>query len=127
MDILRKEITVTKDHLDFNDHVNNLIFLQWALAISREHWLAKITKEIDETFFWMVRTHHVEYRKQAFLGDQLTVQTYVAGYRGPFSDRIVKVYKEEDLLVEVKTNWCLIERQTQKLRRVPTEIQELFS
>ena len=74
----------------------------------------------------MVRSHHVEYKKQAFLGDQLNIKTYVEGYRGPFSDRIVKIYKNEELLVEVKSNWCLIERVTQKLKRVPEEIQLLF-
>lgn len=127
MDILTEKITVTKAHLDFNDHVNNLVYLQWALDISRKHWLSKITDEMNQSYFWMVRTHHVEYRKQAYLGDVLSIQTYVGGYRGPFSDRIVKIYKEEDLLVQVKTNWCLIERATQKLKRVPEEIQALFS
>ncbi|WP_420317585.1 acyl-CoA thioesterase [Ekhidna sp.] len=121
-----KNIFVTKDHLDFNDHVNNLVYMQWALDISREHWLSEITEEIKEKYFWMVRTHHAEYKKQAFLGDEITVKTYVEGYRGPFSDRIVKIYKGDELLVEVKSNWCLIERETQKLKRVPDEIQALF-
>ena len=127
MDTFSTEITVTKEHLDFNDHVNNLVYMQWALDVSRKHWLAKISEEINQAYFWMVRTHHVEYKKQAFLGDQLIVQTYVEGYRGPFSDRMVKIYKGEDLLVQVKTNWCLIERETQKLKRVPEEIQKLFT
>lgn len=127
MDILSEEITVMKEHLDFNSHVNNLVYLQWALDLSRKHWLSKITEEINQAYFWMVRSHHVEYKKQAFIGDQLTVRTYVEGYRGPFSDRIVKVFKGEDLLVQVKTNWCLIERETQKLKRVPEEIQVLFT
>ncbi len=74
----------------------------------------------------MVRTHHVEYKKQAFLNDELLIKTFVEGYRGPFSERVVKIYKGEDLLVEVKSNWCLIERSTQKLKRVPEEIQHLF-
>ena len=100
--------------------------MQWALDISREHWLSEITEEINEKYFWMVRTHHVEYKKQAFLGDEITVKTYVEGYRGPFSDRVVKIYKGDDLLVEVKSNWCMIERETQKLKRVPEEIQNLF-
>lgn len=127
MDILTEELEVTQEHLDFNNHVNNLVYLQWALDISRKHWLAKITEEIDQTYFWMVRSHHVEYKKQAFMGDQLLVKTHVEGYRGPFSNRVVKIYKDEDLLVEVKSNWCLIERTTQKLKRVPEEIQGLFS
>ncbi len=126
MEIYETRIKVGKDHLDFNNHVNNLIYMQWALDISREHWLSRIDYEIDEKYFWMVRTHHVEYKKQAFLNDEVTIQTHVAGYRGPFSDRIVKIFKDKELLVEVKSNWCLIERETQKLKRVPDEIQELF-
>lgn len=127
MKIFEKQITVTKDHLDFNNHVNNLVYMQWALDISREHWLSEISEEINEKYFWMVRSHHVEYKKQAFLGDEITVKTFVDGYRGPFSDRIVKVYKGDELLVEVKSNWCLIERATEKLKRVPEEIMKLFS
>lgn len=126
MKTYQKKITVTIDDLDFNDHVNNLVYLQWALDVSREHWLSEITQEIDQTYFWMVRTHEVEYRKQAFLGDEVLVETFVDGYRGPFSDRIVKIFKGGELLVKVKSNWCLIERSTQKLKRVPEEIMDLF-
>ncbi|MEP1035490.1 thioesterase family protein [Ekhidna sp.] len=126
MQLFDQNIIVNKDHLDFNNHVNNLIYMQWALDISRAHWLAEVTEEIDLQYFWMVRSHHVEYKKQAFLGDEITVKTYVEGYRGPFSDRIVKICNANELLVEVKSNWCLIERETQKLKRVPEEIQALF-
>ncbi|MEO9482526.1 MAG: thioesterase family protein [Ekhidna sp.] len=126
MQLFDQKLTVAKEHLDFNNHVNNLVYMQWALDISRAHWLARINEEIDKEYFWMVRSHHVEYRKQAFLGDVLTIKTYVQGYRGPFSDRIVKIYQQDQLLVEVKSNWCLIERETQKLKRVPEEIQTLF-
>ena len=100
--------------------------MQWALDISRAHWLSAIDEAIDARYFWMVRSHHVEYKKQAFLGDELQIKTYVQGYRGPFSDRIVQIYKKDELLVEVKSNWCLIDRETQKLKRVPEEIQSLF-
>ena len=127
MDVFSEEIVVSKEHLDFNNHVNNLVYLQWALDISRRHWLAKISDTIDQQFFWMVRSHHVEYKKQAFLGEEIVIKTYVEGYRGPFSDRIVKIYRGEDLLVQVKSNWCLIERDTQKLKRVPEEILQLFN
>ncbi len=126
MKTFTKHIVVEESDLDFNNHVNNLIYMRWALDVSREHWLSEINEEINEKYFWMVRTHHVEYRKQAFLGDQIKIVTFVEGYRGPFSDRTVKIYKDRDLLVQVKSNWCLIERATQKLRRVPLEIQSLF-
>ncbi|MEO1253790.1 MAG: acyl-CoA thioesterase, partial [Bacteroidota bacterium] len=105
-----KTVIVSNEHLDFNNHVNNLVYMQWALDISREHWLSAIDDEINENFFWIVRSHHIEYRKQAFLGNELTIKTFVQGYRGPFSERIVEVYKAKDLLVSVTSNWCLIER-----------------
>lgn len=126
MQIFDQKIIVSQKHIDFNNHVNNLVYMQWALDISREHWLSQIDEAIDQKYFWMVRSHNVEYRKQAFLGDEVIIKTYVDGYRGPFSDRIVKVYKENELLVLIKSNWCLIERETQKLKRVPEEIQILF-
>ena len=126
MKIFEITLTVEEEHLDFNDHVNNLIYMRWALDVSRAHWLAEIDETIDEKYFWMVRSHHVEYKKQAFLDDEIIVKTYVEGYRGPFSDRIVKIYRDEELLVEVKSNWCLIDRESQKLKRVPEEIQSLF-
>ena len=88
MKIFSKSIVATNAHLDFNNHVNNLVYMQWALDISREHWLSEISDEIDDQYFWMVRSHHVEYKQQAFLGDEITIKTNVEGYRGPFSDRI---------------------------------------
>lgn len=100
--------------------------MQWALDISRDHWLSEINDEINQKYFWMVRSHHVEYKHQAFLEDEITIKTHVEGYRGPFSDRIVKIYRDEELLVQIKSNWCLIDRETQKLKRVPEEIQCLF-
>ncbi len=126
MQLFVQKIIVDQDHIDFNNHVNNLVYMQWALDVSRAHWLSEISEEIDAKFFWMVRSHQVEYKKQAFLGDEIILKTYVEGYRGPFSDRVVKIYKDKDLLVEVRSNWCLIERETQKLKRVPDEIQSLF-
>ena len=89
----RKSFVVTKDHLDSNRHVNNLIYMQWALDISREHWLSEVTEEIDERYFWMVRKHHAFYRKEAFERDKVVVQTYVREMRGPFSDRVVEILR----------------------------------
>lgn len=127
MEVFKSSIQVDSSHLDFNNHVNNLVYLQWALDISREHWLSKAGDEITSKFFWVVRKHQIEYLGQAFEGDQLDVQTFVESIRGPFSERIVKIYKEGELITDVRSNWCLIERETQKLKRVPEEILTLFN
>jgi len=126
MKVFEKHLTVTSDHLDFNDHVNNLVYLQWAVEISREHWQSEITDTIDQRYFWIVRTHQVTYKRQAFEGDQITIRTFVESLKGPFSDRVVRIFKDQDLLVEAKTTWCLIDRETQKPVKVPEEIKALF-
>ena len=122
----KKSLVVKRDHLDFNRHVNNLVYMQWALDISREHWLSEVSEEIEERYFWVVRKHYASYRKQAFLGDKILVQTYVKDMRGPFSDRIVEIICRGDLLVEVNTQWCFMDRKTQKPTRVLEEVRALF-
>lgn len=127
MKIYSKHINVTSDHIDFNNHVNNLVYLQWALDISREHWLSLADEKITDHYFWVVRKHEIDYFKQSFEGDNLEINTYVASIRGPFSERIVQIRKESEMIVEVKSNWVFLERSSQKLKRVPEEIQTLFN
>lgn len=126
MQVFSRKLMVSADHLDFNNHVNNLVYMQWALDISREHWLSNVTQEVVENFFWVVRRHHIEYKGQAFEGDGLVVKTFVESIRGPFSERVVQIFKNEELITEVRSNWCFLDRKTQKLKRVPEEIQKLF-
>jgi len=119
-------ITVSSSHIDFNDHVNNLVYLQWALDISRDHWLSSIDAETEEKYFWVVRSHHISYLQEAFEKDELQVRTFVESIRGPFSVRVVEIGKGSTTIAKVKSSWCLLEKKTKKLKRVPEEIKGLF-
>lgn len=127
MIVYTKKIIVKSEHLDWNNHVNNLIYLQWAVEISREHWLSKVSEEIANNYFWLVRSHHIEYKKQAFLDEQLIVKTYVKSVNGPLSERIVEIWRGEILVAKVNSNWCFLNSKTQKLERVPEEVMILFT
>jgi len=126
MKIFTKEIIVSEEHLDFNNHVNNIVYLEWAVDLSREHWQSVVSESMLENFFWVVRSHHIEYKKQAFEGDKIKLETYVENIRGPFSERHVKISKADELLVIVKSEWCFLEKITQKIKRVPEEVEVLF-
>ena len=126
MKVHEKKIEVQLIHLDELQHVNNVQYLQWIQDVSKEHWLAEVDQKVLEKYYWVVRGHHIEYKKQAFLGDIIIARTYVASYKGPFSERVVQFYKDETLLVEAKSNWCLINFKEQKPSRVPEEIKQLF-
>jgi acyl-CoA thioester hydrolase len=119
-------INVSSGHLDWNNHVNNMVYLQWALDISRNHWLQEISEEIATQYFWVVKSHHIEYKKQAFLNEELTINTYVKSIKGPISERVVEIWRNDVLIAQVTSNWCFLDAKSQKPKRVPEEIQKLF-
>ena len=121
-----KKITVQTEHLDERNHVNNVVYLQWVQDVSEEHWLSKTDQELNSNYFWVVRSHQLNYKKQVFGGDQITIKTYVANFKGPFSERVVEFYKEDELVVSSISNWCFLAISDLKPTRIPEEIQELF-
>ena len=85
-----QEVTVTESHLDQLQHVNNVQYLQWVQDIAGAHWQS-LVKGSKETFgLWVVRSHHIEYKRQAKLGDVLLIETHVALTEGFLSERKVR-------------------------------------
>ena len=119
-------LTVTQEHLDENQHVNNVRYLEWVQEISRAHWEALAPMEVQEKVFWVVRSHQLTYKKEAVLGDELLLKTYVKSFKGPFSIRIVEVYREDVLIHQSESNWCLIDRTTMKPAKLAAEFVSLF-
>jgi acyl-CoA thioester hydrolase len=121
-----KIIRVKKVHLDALKHVNNVVFLQWVQDMAAEHWQSKSNKDFDAAYYWVVLDHYIEYKGQAFLDDELTVQTFVERNEGLRSTRVVEFLREGKLLVKAKTNWCLINRLSHRPVRIPEEIDRMF-
>ncbi|MEQ8471229.1 MAG: thioesterase family protein [Marinoscillum sp.] len=121
-----KQVKVSQEHLDQLNHVNNIVYLQWVQEISEEHWRDRTTNEIREKVIWMVLDHHIMYKKQALLGDELRIVTFVKGMTGVRSIRHVEVWRGDELLVETHSQWCMLDIDTLRPKRVPEEIIELF-
>lgn len=128
MRIYEKSITVTADDLDELQHVNNVRYLQWIQDISKEHWELLAPQHIRQEVVWVVMNHHISYKRAAVLGDQLLLKTYIEGNKGATSIRRVEIlYKENNqLLVESKTEWCLLNAITQRPTRISETIKTLF-
>lgn len=124
-----KIIQVQEDDLDNLNHVNNVRYLQWIQDIAKEHWHAKAPKEIYETSIWVVKSHFIEYKKAAFLGDQIEVKTYIEKSKGALSIRMVEMSEvhTKELLLKSKTEWVLIDAHTQRPIRVSEEIIAIFN
>ncbi|WP_294273303.1 acyl-ACP thioesterase domain-containing protein [uncultured Chryseobacterium sp.] len=116
--VYETEITVTEEHIDGNSHVNNVQYVHWVAMVATAHWdLLKSGTEYEEDI-WMLFDHHIRYKKQVYLDDILTVKTYPEAPEGIRQPRKVEFYCKGELVVESRTLWILMEKQTQKIRRL---------
>ncbi|WP_179019921.1 acyl-CoA thioesterase [Winogradskyella forsetii] len=129
MQIFEKTITVSEDDIDDLNHVNNVRYVQWVQDIAKDHWLAYATKDILETYSWFLVNHFIEYKSQALLGDKLLLKTYVPLVEGVSTTRHVEIINAEtnQLIVNSKAKWCLIDNKTQRPTRIIPEIAKLFN
>lgn len=126
--IFEQNISVTRAHLDELNHVNNVQYLQWIQDVAKEHWLEAAQAEWLEKYAWVALNHFIEYKKPAFLGDELLVQTHVHEFTGAKSKRLVRITNKKtgDLVVQSSTWWCMIDRETNKPMRLPAEMLKSF-
>ena len=117
---------VEENALDALNHVNNVVYLQWVNDISEKHWNLLAGQEIKEKYFWVVLRHELDYMNQAFLGDEITVLTWVGESSGVKSIRNVHVYKGETILLKARSTWCLLEVKTLRPTRIKEDILSLL-
>ncbi|MFC7357803.1 acyl-CoA thioesterase [Jejudonia soesokkakensis] len=127
-EIFNLEITVSEKHIDAQNHVNNLVYLEWCLAAAEAHWEKNTSEAIRKQYIWYVLNHNISYKAAAFLGEKLEVQTWVSNTSGVKSERSYSIRRKTDnqLLIEAKTLWCLIDAESVKPVLIPEEIRTLF-
>ena len=128
MNNFEQTLMVEHHHLDELQHVNNVQYLQWVQDISGAHWQHLIANREEAFGLWVVRSHHIEYKHQAKLGDQIRVVTHVEVTEGFLSERRVRFFLGDSttLIAQCSTQWCYLDPKTQKLLRIPPEIHTLF-
>lgn len=132
-EIYEHHITVGEDAIDLLGHVNNVVYLQWLLDAAIAHsavqgWDAQRHLELGAG--WVVRTHRIDYLQSAFLGDRLTVRTWVSGFKKISSHRCYHIVRHEEqgetLLVSAETKWAFVDYKTNEPVRIPKEIADSF-
>ncbi|WP_394906479.1 acyl-CoA thioesterase [uncultured Mesonia sp.] len=121
-------LLVKSDVIDSLNHVNNVAYLQWVQDVGEKHWKATAPKRIQEHYGWVVLNHYIEYKKPAFLGEEIYLKTWIANYEGVKSERRTEIYAKKDmvLLAQAKTLWCLIDLKKQKPQRIIESITQPF-
>lgn len=123
-----QNIIVTEKDLDELNHVNNVRYIEWVNSIAKSHWLKTASANTIKNYFWVLLSHTIDYKKAAFLNEELILKTYVIKAEGVTSIRIVEVInaKTNSLLSKSETKWCFMDAKTQKPARITEEISKLF-
>ena len=128
MQIFEKTLTVSNNDLDGLNHVNNVRYVQWVQDVAEEHWNLKASADILDAYFWVMLSHHIQYKGQAFLNDILVLKTFVTKSEGVTSTRMVEIYNKNfgKLLTTSETKWCFMTKNNNRPARIPQNIIELF-
>jgi acyl-CoA thioester hydrolase len=128
-EIFTQRFPVDAADIDELGHVNNIVYLRWAQDIATAHWRERAGAEAVAAFVWVVMRHEVDYRAQLTLGDEVEVRTWVDDApRGATWLRYVEVRRAgaQAPAVEIKSNWCLLDAASRRLRRVPADLAARF-
>ncbi|MET2984526.1 acyl-CoA thioesterase [Aureibaculum conchae] len=117
---------VTLEDIDGLGHVNNVTYLKWTQQVAGMHWEKLSSEKMRENVMWFVLRHEIDYVQQAFVNDAIIVYTWIEDAKGARSNRMFRIYRDDELLVKCKTTWALIDVKTQKPKRIEDEIMDLF-
>ncbi|TNE67934.1 MAG: acyl-CoA thioesterase [Alphaproteobacteria bacterium] len=113
--------------IDHNGHVNNSVYLRWVQEVVIAHWTNVASSVLLSRINWIALKHEIEYKKEAFFGEQLEIATcitYLKGYKAVYE---TAVRRGECLLASAKSVWAALDTQTGKITRLSKkEIEELF-
>lgn len=125
--IFENSRTVTREEIDDLNHVNNVVYIQWANDIAINHWKEVATDEILEAYDWVMIKHCIEYKQAAMLDDEILIKTQVGRATNVRYERFIEIYKKDsmELLAKTTSDWCAIDK-TGKPVRISQELRDLF-
>lgn len=121
-------LTVPASALDGNGHVNNVEYVRWmqqaAVAHAEAVGCSSATREAGAT--WVVRSHHVEYLRPVFAGEELTVKTWVSTLRKTRSLRKYLFLRGDEQVARGETLWVFVDATTGRPRAILPAVQTAF-
>ena len=123
---------VRQYELDVLGHVNNAIYLNWAEQVAIDHVEALGYGRDWSTARgggWVVREHHVTYRRPVEYGDVVLVTTLPQEIGGVRGLRRTEMHRESDgtLMTEVLSQWIWVRTSDGRPTRVPADLLALFN
>ncbi|MEB3766601.1 acyl-CoA thioesterase [Acinetobacter sp. MD2] len=123
------QVQILPEHLDELGQVQQMAYLAWMQQIAQAHSTdlglsLEIFQQLKHAM--VVVEQHVQYRKAAFLADQLILRTWVSKTDSMHSYRDYALYRARDaaIILVGTTKWACVELSTARPKRMsPTFIQ----
>ena len=122
----RYEVRVDPDDIDHMGHVNNAVYLTWVQRAVVAHWESRAPLEALQKIAWVALKHEIDYRRPAFLGDGVIVETVAERLFGVRAFFTTLITRGETVLAEVKSSWCSLDSETHRPVRVARNVRQLF-
>jgi acyl-CoA thioester hydrolase len=127
-----RAFVVPPEAIDEVGHVNNLEYLRWMLAAAAEHTAAQgwpLARYAELGAGWVVRSHAIEYLRPSFVGEAITLGTWVATMGRTRSTRKYLCYRRADdaVLATAQTLWVFVDFRTGRLTRIPDAVLAAFT
>lgn len=122
-------VTVAGADIDTNGHANNVVYLRWVQDAAVAHWRAAVDPGLAADLTWVVIRHEIDYKKPAFAGEALLVQTWLGAITAATTERFCELIRAADgeLLARSRTIWCAIDAATGRPRRIDSRLRAAFS
>lgn len=122
---------VRPDEIDVQGHANNVVYVAWMQDAAIAHTTAlgwPSQRYVQLGSGWVARSHTIEYLQQAFVGDEIVVETWIAWMKRASSLRRYRIRRAADgvPLAQAETLWAFIDFATGQPTRIPAEIRDAF-
>lgn len=125
------KFTVTEQHLDENNHVNNVKYVEWMQDVAVGHtnamgWTSQRYHALGCS--WFARSHYINYRRQANLGDHITIKTWIEDLKRASSVRKYTFENQHDeIIADAETHWAFVNIVTGRPMAVLDEVRTDFA
>jgi len=129
--IYEKVIVITKEFIDMNKHVNNVVFLQFMQDVALEHsaingYTLEKYQQLQTT--WMAKKHCINYIKPVLLGQKIKIKTWIENISRTFAIRKYEFYniKDKSLVCEAESTWVYIDLVKNRPCKIDEEMKKAF-
>lgn len=127
--IFQETFVVGSESIDVLGHVNNREYLRWMERIATNHaanlgWDLGALRSIGRV--WVAREHWLEYLRPCFLGDQVTVYSWVQSFRTAASLRRYAVKRGDELVMVGATEWVFVDFDNKRPAVFTPEVKSTF-